>query len=293
MKTCDVDRIEKYNFPHFKNQIKFLLGLKPKLYPRFGHFKELLFTSKILLQEKLGFTKKEDPYWNFEFLRKIEKKHGINSCYYFLHKDVPHIDSYYDFNEKKIKNLIKMLEEDNCEIGIHGSVKTVDNVELMKSQIDKLNSITSSKVIGCRQHRLTFHIPDTMKILEKNGVRYDTSLGFAEHEGFRNSYCHPFKLFDFENDRMIDVWEFPLNMMDRTLLEFRNLTFLEIITNVNSLLDEIEKFNGLCVILWHNSFWDSKQYPGIINFYEKLHEVISSRNPFCLTGKEIVNEVCP
>ncbi len=288
MKTCDVDRIEKYHFPHLKNQLKYIFGMKPEIYSCGGHFEELFLTIKNTAEKFLGFSKKKDPYFNFDFIRKTEKKYGIDSCFYFLSKGVKNIDSYYNFSDKNIKKLICFLEKDNCEIGLHGSVKTVSDSDLMKKESDELQKSTKSDIVGCRQHRLTFHIPETGKIMEKNNFAYDASLGFAEHEGFRNSYCFPFKLYDFVADKVIDVWEFPLNVMDGTLFDYRNLDFKEALNAVGIILEEIVKFNGLFVLLWHNSFFDERKFPGITDFYRDMHKFISEKNPLCLRGKDIL-----
>jgi len=37
---------------------------------------------------------------------------------------------------------------------------------------------------GCRQHFLKFEVPATWRIQEKAGFLYDTSLTFADHDGF-------------------------------------------------------------------------------------------------------------
>ena len=128
-------------------------------------------------------------------------------------------------------------------------------------------------------------------IHEKAGISYDSTLGFPEHEGFRNSYCFPFKLFDFQSDRMIDVWELPLNVMDVTLFHYRKLTKDEAYKSVEVILDEINRFNGLFTLLWHNDFFDEDRYPGISEFYANLLRMIKTYHPLSLSGKEISNRM--
>ena len=122
------------------------------------------------------------------------------------------------------------------------------------------------------------------------GFSYDSTLCYAAHEGFRNSYCHPFRLFDFENNKMLNHWEIPLLVMDGTLFGYRKLTFDDAESSVKDIFNEVEKFNGVFTILWHNSSLDDSILPGIDEFYFRLLSVIVKKNPEIVTGKNIADK---
>ena len=52
--------------------------------------------------------------------------------------------------------------------------------------------------------------------VEEAGLKLDTSLGFTEQWGFRNSYGLPFMPYDQERERVLKIVEAPLHVMDRT-----------------------------------------------------------------------------
>ena len=140
-------------------------------------------------------------------------------------------------------------------------------------------------------HRLTFDLPTTAILQKRAGLLYDNTLLFAEHEGFRNSFCLPFKLYDFAEDRMIDHWMIPLNVMDSTLFNYRKLDFAEAFSSVMKIIDEIKYFNGTFSLLWHNGYFDeAKSRPGLRDFYIKTLQAISDQGPSKITEDMLLSE---
>ena len=252
--THDIDRIDKYTFNMVKGKLK-KKNYKDALIWFFKWVNPL-------------YTK--NPKWTYDYLMEVEKSREINSTYFFLNRGVKHIDSYYSFQDRRIKELINDLEIFGSEIGLHGSVRTGADIEIMKTDLGSLSKTAKLPIRGNRQHRLLFKLPRTMINLEKSGFIYDSSLGFAAHEGFRNSYCLPFKLFDFENDKMIDVWEIPLNVMDVTLFTYRDLDFNTAMESIAKIKEEIKRYKGIFTLLFHPDFLDEEEHPGIREFYEKV-----------------------
>lgn len=284
MLTHDVDRIDYYHWRETIYKWMQVVGLKP------AHFdKKRLFKSAynaIIPTLFPGF--KADPWWNFKELRQLERQHGIKSVWYFLNKDGSPHDAKYHLEEKRITNLIAYLQQEDCEVGLHGSIQTAMDLSSMQQAYNRVGKASKEKVVGTRQHFLKFHYPDTLKIQESVGLKYDTSMGYAEHEGFRNSYCYPFKPFDHESDQMMDIWEFPLVVMDTTLFGYRKLKYNEMKQSINLLIDEVSKFGGLFVMLWHNCNFDEYQYPGIQEFYKETLTQIAAAKQVSHTGVEVL-----
>lgn len=161
----------------------------------------------------------------------------------------------------------------------------------MKSDMRLLNSVTRKTTIGNRQHRLLFKHPETLRYLEGIGIKFDSSLGFASHEGFRNSFCHPFKLYDFEKDRMIDVWEFPLIVMDGTLFSYRGLDYDEAFESVLTLKKVIQKHEGLFTLLFHPDFLDEEERQGIRKFYVKVLDLLTDEGMSVFDPIQYVNRL--
>ncbi len=283
--THDIDFIDAYTLNKTLFKLKLLLGLKKSSY------KNRWVTLNVFLKylfNYLNFIHKRNPHWNFDFLRKVERDNHLRSVFFFLEKDQKFRDSFYKFSEPRLIKLYQWLQEENCEVGIHGTINSSIYASSMEKTIKNLEDASGQKIYGIRQHCLAFKFPETAIIHDKNNLLYDSTLGFAAHEGFRHSYCHPFKLYDFERNKPFDVWELPLNVMDGTLFGYRSLSFEQAKKSINEILEEIKKFNGLFTLLWHNDFFDEDLFPGITQFYENLLRDISKMHPENYTGKEIV-----
>ncbi len=285
--THDIDQIDFYTFKKFLYRLKEFTGLVKSDFKSSTILKQLVKN----FFELFKFRGKSNPAWSFAFLLDLGRKYSFRATYFFLKKGQKNTDSLYEYTDPRIKKLIRQLENANCEIGLHGTASSAQNYEELDDILSELNHVSKQKVNGIRQHRLIFDLPFTSILHEKAGISYDSTLGFPEHEGFRNSYCLPFKLFDFHGDRMIDVWELPLNVMDVTLFHYRKLTKDEAYQSVKVILSEINRFNGLFTLLWHNDFFDEDRYPGISEFYENLLKMIKAYNPISLSGKEITNRM--
>jgi len=288
MLTHDVDRVDYYHWRETVLKAMQLVGLKP------SDYKDKKLLLKATLEAVLptffpGY--KKDPWWNFDELRQIEKKLDIRSVWYFLNRDGSSHDAKYILEENRIKKLIYKLISHKCEIGLHGSIKTSNSLNDLNLAKERLQNITKNEVVGTRQHFLKLSYPSTLLIQQECGLKYDSTLGFAEHEGFRNSYCYPFHPYDFENDTMMTIWEFPLAIMDTTLFGYRGLNNREIIDSSKVIIEEVKQFGGLLVLLWHNCNFNEYQHPGITDTYKVLLEQFMNNDAQSICGTEVLTKL--
>lgn len=280
----DIDFVDTYTTNYFIYKFKEVLQIKKSKLPAFTN---LSLGLKGMLKY-FNVLKKDNPFWNFEFMRSLERNHNFRSTFYFLDTGILHSDAYYSFDEKRMIELFSYLNREDCEIGLHGTVESIHNEDKMKSSLSKLRDAAQVPIVGIRQHRLLWKHPGTAIIQKAVGLQYDTTLGFAAHEGFRNSYCGPFKLYDFANDKMLDHWEFPLNVMDVTLFAYQNYSPVMALEKCNQIMVEVRKFNGLFTLLWHNSFFDEDTYPGVTDFYKNVLAAIADQKPENILGSELL-----
>ncbi len=285
--THDVDRIQYYNLNTFLYLFKTLFTKKQSSKKRSENLKELLNTAYHIL----NVFDKKDLYWNFREISDLEKKLGVNSTFFFLPKDRRHVDSYYNLRDRKIAELIQFLKDENHEIGLHGTVRSSESADAIKKIHSDFLSAADLSITGIRQHRLMWNHPSTAINHCECGIAYDSTLGYAEHEGFRNSYCHPFKIFDFKNNCTLPYWEIPLNVMDSTLFHYRKLSLNEAMLSAEKIRDEVIRFNGVFTLLWHNSYFNEKEVPGVTRFYASLLQKIMAEKPEVLTGLQIVQRL--
>jgi hypothetical protein len=264
-----------------------MLGLKAITTSKNSVFKQLLSS----LRYHINPAKRKDPWWNFEWMIDLEKRLGIRSTFFFLHREVGFKNAWYRFSTTKIKNLISKLKDDEFEVGVHGTFKSVTDSESLRTQKAALAKVYGKEPVGIRQHFLLFSNPATFQIQEAAGFVYDSSLSFHDYDGYRNGYCHPFHLYDFEKDGPRAIWEIPLVMMDVSALQYRQLTYAEINKNVDGYINEAKKFGGLFSLLWHNCRLNDDEYEGISAFYEGLLKQIVNQNPEAITGQSLTQRI--
>lgn len=287
MLSHDIDRIDAYHFYETAFKFKQLLGLAKSPYTLSEKFRDAFSA----LYHFLNPLSRKNPFWSFETMMEWESERGFKSTYYFLEKDGKHENSRYSFHEKRIRELLRKLSAQGHEIGIHGTIQSATDQAAMDLTLKNLQEASPDPVVGIRQHFLKFKPVETALIQETAGLKYDASLGFAEHEGFRNSYCWPFRLYDFRSGRPTDVWEIPLTVMEGTLFYYRELDLNSAMVSIEKLASEVLKFNGILSLLWHNHFFDEKEFPGITAFYLRLLDYFKSCGMEGLTGKKILQRI--
>lgn len=228
--------------------------------------------------------KKRHPFRNFEEIMEIEDKCGAKSSFYFLALRPGERD--FNYNVEEIADEIGEISDKGWEVGLHGGHGSYDNLEKMVLEKKLLESVLGKEVIGYRNHYLRFKTPDTWELLSKAGFKYDTTFGYANCAGFRNGICHPFKPFNLNTSKEIDILEIPLVIMDRTLLmDYMRLDFEKAWELTKQLIDKVEQYRGVITILWHNNSMD-----GIfLKFYEKILKYCSEKNACITSGAEICN----
>ncbi|MBA7489488.1 hypothetical protein ES702_00022 [subsurface metagenome] len=276
--TQDVDNVKKYKvYPP-------LLTIG-SLALRHRDLRRVFATIVDYFKAKLG----KDPYDNFGYIMKLEDKYGFKSSFYFMSGGNTKYDASYSINDSYITSLIKTLQEEGFEVGLHPSFNSYNNFRMLNLEKRKLGEATESAIFGGRQHYLRWKTPDTWRILEKAGLKYDTTLGFADREGFRCGICFPYKPFDVVENRVLNIWELPLIIMDRSLFNYQNLTPEEGFQRIKNLIDITKKYNGLFVLLWHNSSLDRLELPGWIQVYERTMEYIGKQDVFNNTAQGIID----
>lgn len=108
---------------------------------------------------------------------------------------------------------------------------------------------------GSRQHYLRWENPTTWQILDEVGIAYDTTLGFADHIGFRCGTCREFPVFNLKTRQALRLRERPLVVMDVTMLtsKYMGLQPEEALEQIRWLADKCRLYGGNFGLLWHNT----------------------------------------
>jgi hypothetical protein len=232
-----------------------------------------------------------DAWNNLEEMQAETQHWGAKSTFFFLGNSrrstngIANAD--YDLATPRFQKRIQHLAQNGAEIATHGSLGTAQNAPQLRVEKAKL-PITP---LGNRFHYLSWEPRHTPQVVAAAGFAYDSSLGFAEHFGFRHSYCFPFYPFDFEQGKACDFLEIPLNVMDATLHhpKYLQLQPTDILPALTPMFQEIERFGGVCTVLWHNeNFAPQNQINGPRQFHLLLH-YLRSRDAAFVNGADILS----
>ena len=165
----------------------------------------------------------QNPYWNFKTIMEVEDKLGVRSSFFFLQEskkiNLMRPDEWalsagkYKFIDKKVGEIIQVLDRNGWEIGLRSSYDSYRKIALLKREKALLESVTERPILGVRQHYLNLNIPETWSIQKKDGLKYDGSFGLTDNMGFRDDKFFPFRPF---NDDSLVI---PLTIWTRIYLD--------------------------------------------------------------------------
>ena len=234
-----------------------------------------------------------DAWDNLEAVAAATAAYGARATFFILPERRPGADGTPNADygiSPALRRRLKVLQKQGCEIGLHGSIGTAVDALQLARELAQLPPGT----VGLRFHYLRWEPCQTSAILDAaEHFSHDSTLGFAEHFGFRNSYCQPFYPFDFATGTGHDFLEIPLNVMDATLHHpnYLQLRAEEILPVLRPMLAEIEKFGGVATILWHNDHFDPANTVTGPRQFAEIMDYLHQRGAAFLTGSQIVTEL--
>lgn len=262
----DID--QTYRFLDTKSALKTIIG--GDLIKR-RSLKDFLNSSSVYLKKVANLTL--DPYQQGILdLLNLSLKYNFNSEFYFKTSDKRPYDSGDPIDEET-KKIADKIVKDGHVIGFHPGYHTFIDFNTFISEKEKFDEIFGLKAYGGRQHYLRFKVPDTWYIWKKANLLYDSTMGYADYEGFRCGTCHPYKPYDIEKDQEIDITEIPLIIMDGTLKQYRGLSLQESLDTIVALAKTCKDNEGDFTLLWHNQSVEREWIPWFDMYKEALEEI--------------------
>jgi len=230
----------------------------------------------------------KNQYWTFQDFIEIEQAYNIRSTVFFLNESIKlnvfKPGSYklalgrYQINDPEIVKVIKWLDINGWEIGVHGSFNSYRDPELMYNEKKALENIVEHPVIGIRQHYLNLN-ESTWKYQRDLGFLYDSSWGHTDAIGFKNEKFVPFHPL---ND---DFIVFPLVLMDTCFMGTRNKW-----DEFDKLLDVCKKKGSVLVINFHQHVFNKYDFPGFKEAYISMLKILTENNATFLTLAQMVED---
>ena len=215
-------------------------------------------------------TKPEDLYRNIPEYMELEEKFGIRSTFFFR-------TLYEDGNVDDYEDDILTLQNGGWEIGLHTDPQSINDIEKIKQEKEKLESLTKKAIIGNRVHFLNYNsgLPSMLKEL---GFLYDSSLRYSKDKIDEKEMGYS------KNDGLI---EFPVTLMDAYLFTHMEIKEDGIIPEFEKTLEIGRDFSNQNVIsvIWHDNVLKMKGG----RVYGKILEFLTSQEDVkILPGKDLV-----
>lgn len=122
----------------------------------------------------------------------------------------------------------------------------------------------------------------TWQIQARLGLRYDSTLGYADRIGLWEERCHPFWPQDPSSGERLPVLQIPLAIMDTPLLRHPDPW-----AEATRLIADVEAAGGVLTLDWHQRVfnpWEPEDYQGM---YARLIEECLRRGAWTATLGEV------
>jgi len=255
--TVDIDNVYKYKYKGFVRSMA-------------GYVSDILKRNINGIKDRtyiiLG--KKEDPFDCYNFLIDSNKEYNIQSVYFFLLGDYGINDKNHAASNLHFQVLIKHLA-DYSAIGIHPSYGSTNNLHQLKVEISRLSNITHKQIYKSRQHFSILKFPQTYRFLLQAGINDDYSMGYTNMNGFRASFCYPFKWYSIDDEITTSLTIHPFALSENTAEYYKakeNKGFLELFLPV---ISEVKKYNGQLISIFHNNTFTDKMKSNYIDFLKE------------------------
>ena len=215
-------------------------------------------------------TKPENLYRNIPEYMELEEKFGIRSTFFFR-------TFYENGNVDDYEDDIQTLQKGDWEIGLHTDPQSVDDIEKIKQEKEKLESLTRKSIVGNRVHFLNYNSKLPSK-LKKAGFLYDASLRHSKDKINENEMGH---------SKIDGLIEFPVTLMDAYLFTHMGIKEEGIIPEFKKTIDIGRNFSDVNVIsvIWHDNVLKMKGG----RMYNKILEFLTSHDDVkIMSGVELV-----
>jgi hypothetical protein len=207
---------------------------------------------------------RNDPYYyTVDWMMDVNERAGNRVAFYFIPEITDTVlDDTCLITDAAVKAMLRRIARRGHEIGIHPGYHTYKNEENIISGVNRLRRVLDQERIpqrigGGRQHYLRWSTR-TPAIWQRAGLEYDSTLGFADHAGFRCGTCHEYPMFDVHNRKRLKLRQRPLICMERSVIDYMGYGYTDrALETMKNLKNAAKRFNGDFVLLWHNSGFES------------------------------------
>ncbi len=212
-----------------------------------------------------------------------ENARGVSSTFFVIaHHSHPRDGIQPEVYRRHVARALRLLADAGREVGLHGNDRDRLGPPPLSADRADLEARAGSPVRGMRYHYLRCLYHETLAHLEQAGFEYDSSLAFAEHEGYRCGASFPFFPYSLREERPLRLLELPLAVMDTSLqgAQYRALPAADAEHVSRAILGTARASGGAAAILWHNLRFDRRAARGYDDAYWHLVEWAQGEGAF-------------
>lgn len=224
--------------------------------------------SKMAQRLRIILNKEKDPFDCYDFLIQAHKEKNIQAIYFFLLGDYGPNDKNHSAANLQFQVLIKHLA-DYSMVGIHPSFGSNTSLHQLKVETNRLSNITHKTITKSRQHFSMLRFPKTYQDLLQTGIVMDYSMGYSNANGFRASYCYPFKWYNLEIESTANLLVHPFSLTDITLSSQAQQMNKPILEIAQPFIDEHKKYGGQLMSIFHNDLFTDDMKKFYLDFLEE------------------------
>ena len=257
----DVDILNR-----FTPSYKFLRSLGASL---LIHRSGSQFKNNVAHYVKMISGKVKDPYDYFSTLLRQETQWKDKQIFMMAGGKTQY-DNKYRITDLAAKKIMKMASEASYTIGLHPSYDAGFEANLFTREHKKLTDVSQRNIVDNRQHWLRWSWKITPYLFAKNGISKDSSMGYSRYLGFRCGTGFPYKMYDFNEEKAFGWTEYPMALMDSSVIHQAQRTGEDLTELLRSFL-LLNKKNTHLTLNFHNSNFDPLLDTGrqLRYFYEK------------------------
>lgn len=234
---------------------------------------------------------------NFGFEKWVKNFPELKQTFFLSFSGVGSIRHFNDPRSSASDNdfpwfdFLKIIENDNIEIGLHPGInikkKQISYAELKYFASSK---IKNKKIIGLRHHYWSINWNKmylTYRKMVNSGFRYDCSMAYQDTFGLRAGTCMPFRPFDPEYLRPLNIYIIPTCLMDSIIVN--NTNFYS--NKFETMFTEIKKYGGVINLDWHTEA-ASNVFPFLnyLSSFKNVIDLIQIKETKSVTPSELIYE---
>ena len=236
--------------------------------------------------------RRTDPHWTFPQMLAGEDARRVNSTFFVIARHTHRQDGNQPaVYQSRISEVLGLLRRARREVGLHGNDSDRLGVSPLSDDRNDLRARAGNDVRGVRYHYLRCLYHETLPFIDAAGIDYDSSLAFAEHEGFRCGTALPFHPYLLAEERPLRLVELPLAIMDTTLQQpqYRGLEAPAAEEAARGVLERVREAGGGVAVLWHNMRFDRRSAQGYDDVYWRLVDWVLAGGGTATAGGVLVD----